>query len=104
VFMNSDVAVLFLEILPRLKPGVWVELHDILLPYDYPPEWTGRYYSEQYMLAAYLLGGGKGVHIALPNAYISQDPDLRTVLDPLWNLPGFEEVERHGGSFWMVTA
>jgi hypothetical protein len=104
VFMNSDVAVLFLEILPRLRSGVWVEFHDILLPFDYPPGWEGRYYSEQYMLAAYLLGGGGGARVVLPNAYISQDPALRAVLDPLWNSPGLEEVERHGSSFWMVTA
>lgn len=34
-FMNSDVAVVMLYILPRLKPGVWVEFHDIFLPFDY---------------------------------------------------------------------
>jgi hypothetical protein len=29
-----------------------VHLHDIFLPWDYPEEWRGRYYSEQYLLAA----------------------------------------------------
>ena len=35
-FQNSDVTVFFLEILPRLRPGVIVHIHDIYLPYDYP--------------------------------------------------------------------
>src|SRR4029077_2329278 len=55
--MNSDVTVLFLEILPRLRSGVLVHLHDIFLPVDYPPYWEleyypHRYWSEQYLLAA----------------------------------------------------
>lgn len=32
VFMNSDAAVFFLEVLPMLKPGVLIHLHDIFLP------------------------------------------------------------------------
>ena len=43
-FTNSDCVVFFLEILPELKPGVLVHIHDIFLPYDYPPEWNERYY------------------------------------------------------------
>lgn len=54
-FQNSDVTVFFLEILPRLRKGVFVGVHDIFLPNDYPPAWVGRYYNEQYMLATYIL-------------------------------------------------
>jgi hypothetical protein len=100
-FMNSDVTVAFLEILPSLANGVLVHFHDICLPYDYPPGTEGEYYSEQYVLAAYLLGGARRAEIVLPNAYASADPALRTVLDPLWNGPGREAVERRGSSFWM---
>ena len=32
VFTNSDVTVFFLELMPRLRPGVIVHVHDILLP------------------------------------------------------------------------
>ena len=52
---NSDATVCFLEILPLLKPGVIVEFHDIYLPWDYPQFMCDRFYSEQYMLAAFLL-------------------------------------------------
>ncbi len=56
-FMNSDVTVLFLEVLPNLPPGVLVQVHDIFIPYDYPREWVERYYAEQYLLSCYLLLG-----------------------------------------------
>jgi len=75
-FMNSDATVIFLEILPRLKSNVIVQIHDIFLPYDYPPGWENRYYSEQYLLAAYLLAGTKIFNIILPMQYISKDEEL----------------------------
>jgi predicted O-methyltransferase YrrM len=115
VFTNSDVTVAFLEVLPRLQPGVLVHLHDIFLPWDYPPEWRDRYYSEQYMLAAMLLGQTQRFHVALPNFFIGKDPELKAVLAPLWNDPQFARSDPAAGptdmadrtgmgsSFWMRT-
>ena len=34
--IDSDVAYLFLEVLPRLKPGVLVHIHDVPFPYNGP--------------------------------------------------------------------
>jgi len=102
VFMNSDVAVFFLEILPALPAGVLVGIHDIYLPDDYPADIAGRYYSEQYMLAAYLLGGAD-VELVLPAWWASNDSDLGTTLDGLWSRPGLGQVDRHGVSFWFET-
>ena len=102
IFMNSDATVVFLDILPRLKPGVFVEFHDIRLPLDYSPEFGGKqYYSEQYLLAAYLLAEGDKFEIILPNCFINQDPELSSILSPLWEDTKLEGVERHGGSFWI---
>src|SRR5579864_4022388 len=89
-FMNSDVTVFFLEILPRLKPGVLVHLHDIFLPEDYPPYWAYRFYphrywSEQYLLAASLLGGHAGYEVVLPNYYVSTAQDLASILSAFWS-------------------
>jgi hypothetical protein len=99
---NSDVAVAFLEILPRLKPGVLVQVHDILLPYDYPPQWGERYYSEQYLLAFALLEESAGFEVMLPNAYVSGDRELSAVLEPLWRHPAMAGVDGGGGmSFWL---
>lgn len=99
--MNSDVTVAFLEILPRLKPGVLVGFHDVCLPEDYPPEYAKRYYSEQYILAAHLLAESPRFEIILPSWFVSMDPQLRTRLDPVWKHPRLAAVRPHGSSFWM---
>ena len=44
---GSDVDLLFNRILPRLPAGVIVHIHDIFLPFDYPPVWGWRAYNEQ---------------------------------------------------------
>lgn len=102
-FMNTDVTVFFLEVLPALSPGVFVEIHDIMIPNDYPPAWAGRYYSEQYLLAAYLLGGGRGVEIVFPSAFVAADTELSKVLAPLWEDSRMTTTTPHGSSFWMRT-
>jgi len=101
VFMNSDATTVFLDIIPRLKSGVFLEIHDVLLPYDYPSEWITRYYSEQYLLAAYLLARGNRLDIILPNTFISKDPELSRVLDSLWEKRQMLNVETHGCAFWI---
>ncbi|WP_054692860.1 class I SAM-dependent methyltransferase [Syntrophomonas palmitatica] len=99
VFMNSDVSVVFLDIMPDLPSGVLLHFHDIFLPCDYPPGWAERYYSEQYLLAVHLLAEGDSFEILLPNFFISEDEELKQVLNPLWSqLP---HVSRHGASFWL---
>jgi hypothetical protein len=100
-FANSDVTVIFLEVLPRLRNGVFVEFHDVSLPHDYPQEYTERYYSEQYLLAVYILAESNKFNIVLPNSFISEDAELNNVLNPLWDEPKMHEVERHGDSFWI---
>lgn len=56
---GNDVMHLFLEVLPRLAPGVIVHVHDVFLPYDYPRDWVvGQRltWTEQYIVAALLSG------------------------------------------------
>ena len=55
----GDTILELLFILPRLKKGVWVHIHDIYLPFDYrgpkSGPWKGReHYTEQWTLAAFL--------------------------------------------------
>jgi predicted O-methyltransferase YrrM len=96
---NSDVQWFFMEVLPRLKSGVLIQIHDIYLPYDYPQNMCDRFYAEQYMLATLLLSNPDRYEIIAANFYISEDKALSQVLEPLWKeLPG---VEKHGGSFWF---
>ncbi len=102
-FMNSDVSVFFLDILPNLAPGVLVHIHDIDLPYDYMPERSEWYYSEQYLLATSLLAGHKNFKIVLPNAFISRENDCLQPLESLWANHGLAGVPPRGVSFWLQT-
>ncbi len=57
VSVGSDVVREYLEILPRLQPGVIVHVHDIFLPSDYPRDSVISnfcFWSEQYLLQAFL--------------------------------------------------
>jgi len=101
ILPNSDSMVFFMEILPRLKPGVIVHIHDIYLPYDYPQEFCERFYSEQYGLAIWLLANPKKSKIIFPAFFISQDHELSKILKDFWKLEGMDRVEQHGGSFWF---
>jgi len=55
---GSDVLFLFFDVLPRLRPGVLIHVHDIFLPLEYPKAWAiddNRSWNEQYLLRALLM-------------------------------------------------
>ncbi len=99
-FMNSDVTVFFCEILPALAPGVTVGIHDIFLPHDYPEDWIGRYYSEQYLLACYLLAETQRFDVMLP-MFFANERGLCATLIP--QTAGIHNDPRlcSGTSFWL---
>lgn len=101
ILPNSDAMVFFMEILPRLKKGVIVHIHDIYLPYDYPQFMCDRFYSEQYGLAAFLLANPEKFNTIFPNYFVSEDAELANRLAPIFDHPNLKTVERHGGSFWL---
>jgi predicted O-methyltransferase YrrM len=57
---GGDVNYLYLTVLPRLRPGVVVHIHDIQLPYEYHRQYSTRtdsprvFWTEQYLLQALL--------------------------------------------------
>ena len=54
---GNDVLFLFLQVLPSLRPGVLIHIHDIFLPYEYPRDWlmVQRWgWTEQYLVQAML--------------------------------------------------
>lgn len=102
-FMNSDVTVFFLEVLPRIKPGVIVHVHDIMLPYDYPDSFKHWYWNEQYMLAVYLMGNRHRISPLLPTAYICNDPQFGDeIARPLVDVPVDPADWRGGGAMWFT--
>jgi hypothetical protein len=55
---GSDVNHLFFEVIPRLRAGVVIHVHDIFLPHDYPVERVlgeKLSWNEQYLLRALLM-------------------------------------------------
>lgn len=98
---NSDVTALFLEVLPSLEPGVIVHVHDIYLPYDYPPQSEGLLYNEQYLLAALLLGGGRWLEPLFASYFVSQDLALAAKAAPIWRALGTNAFPAPSTSFWM---
>jgi Methyltransferase domain len=103
-FTGSDATVFFLDLLPRLVPGVLVGVHDVYLPNDYPDQFEWRHYSEQYLLAAALLGGSGWLRPVLPADYVFNHPELAGELDSLWRRKELEGVSTHGGAFWFEIA
>ncbi|WP_309644502.1 class I SAM-dependent methyltransferase [Phenylobacterium sp.] len=100
-FQGSDVTVFFLEILPRLAPGVIVQVHDIYLPDDYIAGHVGRLWNEQYLLATALLFGGDAFQVMFPSWYVGQDPTLRAqALAALAGGP-LATLNPYGASFWF---
>ncbi len=97
VRIGGDVNYLFLEVLPRLKPGVIVHVHDIFLPFDYRRDWVTdefRFWSEQYLLQAFLTFNST-FEVLMANNYLGHyyEDAVKTAFPSLtsWG----------GGSFWM---
>lgn len=58
--------------IPKLKPGVIIQIHDIFWPNDYPEEWAKRYYNEQYVFGSILLYAPQSAQ----SAFFLQPPPL----------------------------
>ncbi|NWH08179.1 MAG: class I SAM-dependent methyltransferase [Alphaproteobacteria bacterium] len=68
--LHGDAAIFLNEILPGLKPGVLIHVHDIFLPFSYPPDWAWRGYDEQARVQEVLAAGGYQVEFA--SHYVSR--------------------------------
>jgi predicted O-methyltransferase YrrM len=103
VFMNSDVTVFMIDVLPNLKPGVLVHLHDIALPWDYGDMFINWYWSEAYILAAYLIGARGSTRPVFPTAWVCRSPQFSEwFAEPLVDLGTLNDGWRGGGSMWFT--
>jgi predicted O-methyltransferase YrrM len=75
-FMNSDVTVFMIDILPNLKPGVLIHVHDINLPWDYHILYKNWYWNEQYLLAVYMMNARERIVPVLPTAFVCKRPEF----------------------------
>jgi hypothetical protein len=94
----SDVNWFLFELLPRVRAGVWVHLHDIFWPSDYPESWIferGQTWNEQYVLQAFLMFN-REFEIVLANfaLFVERTTDAQPLIS------GIDEVGP-GGSVWI---
>lgn len=94
---GSDVSFIYLELLPKLQPGVVVHVHDVFLPAEYPREWVVDkhiFWTEQYLLHAFL-AFNSAFRVLFGTAFMAErHPEAMRA--------AFPEVPWHGGcSFWI---
>ena len=74
------------------------------LPRDYSAGWFSRFYNEQYLLMAYLLGGAGGDEIIMPAHFVQHTPvTILQILDPIICHPALlvRGALPFGGGFWL---
>lgn len=103
---NSDCLCYVNNILPKLRKGVRVHIHDIFLPYEYPESWykEGRFWNEQYFVYAFLMNNSKYA-VTFANAYATKFQELVELLRNsyeyrvgVWN---DNDKAFGGGSLWL---
>ena len=98
--MGGDVPFLYCQILPNLPAGTIVHVHDIFTPFSYPFNYGQRFYTEQYLLQAFLANNSK-FSVLLSTHLMSREhaPEMQAIFgarvgrDPLF----------FGASFWMES-
>lgn len=94
--VGSDVNRIFATILPSLAQGVYIHIHDVFYPFEYPKEWVyaGRAWNELYMLRAFLQYN-REFRIVLMNNFLERfhHPLIEATL-PLC-------LKNPGGSIWL---
>lgn len=93
---GSDVNHLMFSVLPRLASGVWVHVHDVAYPFEYPREWVaeGRAWNEAYAWRAFLQYNA-AFDVQVMNTCLE-------FLEPDWfrdNMPLC--LQNVGGSLWL---
>ena len=104
--LGGDVWYEYCEILPRLKSGVYIHIHDIALPRHYPKVYFDRHYffNEQYVLQTFLTYNTK-FKIVWPGGYlINKYPEkLRQAFLPEYDLMKDKFPNAEPSSFWLIV-
>jgi predicted O-methyltransferase YrrM len=98
--IGSDVQYEFLEVLPRLRPGVLVHVHDVFLPGEYPRDWVfgpeHRFWNEQYLLQAHLADNSRTEVVWGSSWMHRRHPDELEKA-----VASYDRRSRFPGSFWF---
>jgi hypothetical protein len=95
---QGDVLKEYLDIFPQLASGVYIHVHDIFSPKDYPRQWVVdevRFWNEQYLLEALLSNSNRYEVIGALNYLKHSQYDRMKEVCP------YLTAEREPGSFYM---
>ncbi len=96
---GNDVAWIYGQILPRLKRGVRVHIHDVFLPGEYPEQWVreGWGWNENYLVEAFLqFNSGFEILFGAQWALHHARDEIAIACPQFAQAP-----ERGGGSLWL---
>jgi len=103
---QGDVLFEYFEILPELKSGVLVHIHDIFTPKDYPDRWIYEnhlLWNEQYLLEAFLMYNTSFKIIAALNFLAHNYPNELAEKCPYYaNKQGYEETKKEPRALWLI--
>jgi hypothetical protein len=95
--MASDLNHLMFNVLPLLRPGVLIHLHDIFYPFEYPPSWIveeNRSWNEAYLVRAFLEFNNDFEVLFFNHFAFRKFPSLIAQKTPLFS-------KNCGGSLWI---
>lgn len=97
---GMDVDLQFNRIFPTLPAGVLVHVHDIFLPYDYPPKLKKWWFSEQNALIGWIASGY--FDVVFPSHYVQRHH--ADYIDDRVGSPFGSLLRRNAGSIWLRRA
>jgi hypothetical protein len=95
---QGDVLQEYLAIIPSLRPGVYVHVHDVFTPRDYLEEWVAGdvlFWNEQYLMEALLSGSSRYRVVAAINFL------KRHNYEALKRVCPYLDEQREPGSFYF---
>jgi hypothetical protein len=100
---GGDVQTEYLEILPRLAPGVLVHIHDISLPRAYPSTYYENqlYWNEQYLLQAFLAFNSRFEVVWPGNFMMLNYPKKVCAVFPEFNIMRQHYPQSEPTAFWI---
>lgn len=95
--LGSDVNYYLFNILPRLKRGVLIHIHDISWPFEYGKDLIeeGRFWNEAYVVRSFLQFNNSFEIIFWPSYLLAKYPSL---IKPYAN---FNKAAGPGGNIWL---
>jgi predicted O-methyltransferase YrrM len=95
---GSDVCREVFEIFPVLKPGVFVHIHDVFWPFEYPRDWVvgeNRAWNELYLIHAFLMYNEQFSITFFNHYFMVRHEDIVSASGTLFR-------RNCGGSLWLT--